>query len=407
MRVYAFYCAILVYAGFSSPTPDHFGVAEIIIAALLAFAVNPVRLFGTLTQQNLPSPLSYHRLFILWMLSVPFMIGVFNGNGASDIMRDMIPLLCLILPFAFIHDDLKFLPPVMMIAGACLAARYCVITVPQQLMIGVEAGADSLLYLANAPLVMFAALYGFHLLTQPARILFSTRLVGLCVVIITLLAMATMVQRAPLTLCLLSFMGIVAVRFLQSPVKITAFLILMGILIMPLSPLIIQIMDGFITKTITVGANNRIEEFMASLRHFSPLGMGWGAEWQSPAVGDYWVRYTHNMVSYYGIKAGFVGIILASGFMVMWLGYALRIIFRYDFVIGIALFMPLFIHMILYTGYKTFDFALLIVMIVLWIKDRPAFLSSTEPFRPLSAQRVGSHAILPSISAPKDTPSPS
>lgn len=406
MRAYAFYCAILIYAVFSSPTPDHFGTTEIVIAALLIFAVHPVRLFGTLTHKNLPSPLSYHRIFVLWMLSTPFMIGVLNGHETHDIIRDIIPLFYLLLPFAFMHSDLKHLSTVMMIAGACFAARYCLIAVPQHLMIGVESGTDSLLYLANAPLVIFAAIYGFHIVTHPTRIFLTQRIAGLCITLITLLAMATMVQRAPLALCLLGMTAIIAVRFFRAPIFIACLVVLFGIAIAPITPLILQIIDGFITKTMTVGANSRIEEFTAILHHLSIWGHGWGAEWQSPAVGDYWVRYTHNMVSYYGLKAGVLGLFFATGFMMIWLTSAYRVMRHHDFAIGIALFISLFIHMILYTGYKTFDFALLIMMTYIWIKDRPVFLSSTEPSRPPLGQRDGSRAILPSTSAPKGTPSP-
>jgi hypothetical protein len=386
MRVYAFYIAILIYACFSSPTPDIFGMAEWVIAILMFIAIHPVKTFGVLTQKSLPPLLSFHRLFLLFMASVPLVVGTLNGNDAINIIRDIIPLGLLILPFAFMENDLKRLPMVLMIAGMVFALRYMIIAVPSMFEIGRAAGDDALLYLANSPLLVFACLYGFHLLTQPDKSFLTGRLIGLVVFCITCLAMAVMIQRAPLLLSLAGCAAIIFVRLGIIPLKTVIIVVCLGVLSLPLWDVAFQVISGFWDKTLTVGMNNRIHEFHAVVSNTTFFGSGWGAEWQSPAVGDYWVRYTHNMVSYYILKAGWIGGFLALGFLIIWGMESIKLA-RHHFAITLALLIPLTIHMSLYTGYKTFDFALLILSVFLCTRDRQASLFSTEPSRLSRGQR--------------------
>lgn len=388
MREYAFYCAVLIYALFSSPTPDTFGWAEFVIAILLIFGIAPLRSFGFLVQKTMPAPLGFHRLFILWMMSVPLVIGAINGYPPTDIIRDIIPLALLALPLCFTERDLKRLPLILMIAGGCFAARYIFIALPSLLSIGSSAGNDVLLYLANSPLLPFACLFGFGVLTSTTKTYLTHRVIGLIILGITLSAMAVMIQRAPLVLSLIGCSLILAMRFGIAPFKTTLITIGLAILITPIISIVTQVGDGFLTKTLTVGANNRIDEFAAVLSDSTFFGHGWGAIWQSPAVGDYWVRYTHNMSSYYWLKAGVIGGVLSICFILFWLRHSIKIIMGHDFATGIALIVPLIIHMTLYTGYKTFDFALLLTLVFLCNKDHLASLSSTEHSRHNSGQQA-------------------
>lgn len=388
MRAYTLFIAILTYAFFSSPTPDRFGWAEMAVFGLLLFAIYPVKMISTITQNALPAPLNFHRLFLFFMVSVPLIIGAMNGYPMTDIMRDLIPLICLILPFCFLEKNMKWFPLVLMIAGCVFAIRYIIDAVPHLVSLGTEAGNESLLYLANSPLLLFACLYGFHKFTEPQKIFWTERLIGLLVVGVTLVAMTLMVQRAPMVLSVLGCITILIFRFGTTPIKLSIITALLCFLIMPFYGVIIEVADGFWEKTLTVGLNNRTEEFTHVAKQASMFGAGWGSVWQSPAVSDYWVRYTHNMVSYYLLKSGIIGATLAIIFMCVWLWQSIRIA-RHHFAMGVALFMPLLIHMTLYTGYKTFDFALLILLIFIWNRDHQASLSSTALSRPDLARRGG------------------
>lgn len=367
MRILALYCAICIYAIFSSPTPDTFGLWEGIVVALILVSLSPIQGMRTFMQPQRNSWLFYRTFFIL-MLLLPLMIGALYSHSLHDMLRDMLPFLCLALPFFMKDKNLGALPLILMLAGFAFALRYIVLGLPQIMHIGTVSGQDNLLYLANSPLVIFACLYGAQIAFKPTRMLITHRLIGMTITVITLVAMAFMIQRAPLILSLCGLILIISHSFVKTPIKISVFVALLFTLSIPYWPYIHDIAGGSMTKTFTVGSNSRIEEFKAVFAHTPLWGLGWGAVWQSPAVGDYWVRYTHNMISYYMLKAGIIGAALSLGLIYVMLARTIRIM-RHDFAIGLALFVPLSIHMTLYTGYKTLDFALLITLTLTWIKD--------------------------------------
>lgn len=407
MRIACFFLAILLYALFSSPTPDSAGLAEITIMALILIAVTPAGAIGAITRPHLPAPLGYHRFFCLFMLSVPLIIGVVNGYATGDIIRDLIPVMALCLPLPLplmtINPPVRSMAAAMGIAGFVFSLRYLLAVMPDLSIIGLNAQHDNLLYLANAPLVPFACLYGFAVLTDPEKKMLGQRITGGVITLVTFLAMACMVQRATFILCLTGCIAIAAIRLPRNPLTIVVITSILAIIITPYLPLLLQISDGMIEKTMTLGLNSRWDEITALIPHGTVFGQGWGALWQSPAVGDYWVRYTHNMFSYYWLKAGMIGSILAIGFALLWIRLAAQIVFRHNFALGLALIIPLLIHIFLYTGYKTFDFALLITLTYLCNKDRQASLSSTVPFRRNSVRRDGLPATLPCTSGAKAT----
>jgi len=254
-------------------------------------------------------------------------------------------------------------------AGALFAVRYLFNALPDIMNIGLSPVHDSLLYLANSPLVPFTCITGFALLFSPDTKPFYYRVIGFALFAITTTAMALMVQRAPLILCAIGCLGIMAVRTTHTPLKTSIIATILLFISIPFMTIAFQIGDGLIEKTITVGANNRIDEIIAALSHTTLFGHGWGMEWQSPAVADYWVRYTHNMTTYYWLKAGVIGAALSILFIYIWIKETL-ILTRHNLAIGIAIIISISIHFFLYTGYKTFDISLLLALIISCKRDR-------------------------------------
>ena len=377
MSQYALFSAIIIYALFSSPTPDHIGWVEWVIGGLLIVSVGLKRPIKGLIGRGLPLYLIGHRFFLFYMLTVPLALGVFYGNETPDVIRDFIPIIFLILPLCFYAQPVRLLEVAMVFAGGLFALRYCASLIPEMAVIDLFTADTSLLYLANAPLVSFAAIMGFHWLTDTKNTSLAKRLVGGIIAITCFAAMAAMMQRAPIILTVLACVALLGLRTLHKPLQSMVIGAIIMVVLIPFMVLMTDIYTAIQAKTFIVGWNNRLEELAAALNQSSLLGLGWGSIWKSPEVADFWVRYTHNIVSYYWVKAGVIGGLLSIGFLVMWLWQNIRLM-RINTALGTAIFVPLIIHTALYTGFKTLDFALLLTLLtgLLWIKQAPKNESS-------------------------------
>lgn len=352
-----FYAALGLYALFSSPTPDIIGWAEYTIAGLLILSVGFAGGWNTISRFNYPNPFLFHHSFLIYMLSIPMVVGVINAHPLSDIIRDYIPILLLIIPLWVYDKHLPYFAEFLMILGGLLALRYLL---PFLSTHNIE--HMPLLYLANSPLVPFAAIYGFHcFLSNDYRALFL-RLIGLAFSITCIIAMAFMLQRAPLSLTILACMAILILRATHKPITVI-MIISLGIYGLTLiAPLLLALLDSMSGKTLTVGWNNRFTEFQAVLIQTSWLGEGWGSIWQSPAVADIWVRYTHNFISYFLLKAGIIGGLMATIFIYIW-GRQIVVLLKQNPALGFALIVPFLIHVTLYAGFKSLDFALILAVV--------------------------------------------
>ena len=154
--------------------------------------------------------------------------------------------------------------------------------------------------LANSPLVPFAAIMGFSWVSDPQRILCSKRIFGLAIMAITFIAMITMLQRAPLILTTTGVPHIIRIAltppslFIRWSLAPLSWRALLPVLSDHYRPFTIH---EFIRHS-SVGFNNRIEEFQSLHRAIIFLSVRDGVTlWQSPAVADMWVRFTHNTIS--------------------------------------------------------------------------------------------------------------
>lgn len=396
MGHYALYLAIIIYGFLSSPTPDILSWVELIIIGLIIVSVGLVRPIHAMTGRGFPLYLQTHRVFLVYMMIVPFVVGCIEGYSISNIIRDFFPVAALILPLCFHPNKMKFFPVILMITGGVFALRYIS---PFIFQIDFSAGDSSLLYLANSPLVPFTAIMGFHWFTDVENSFLMKRIIGVALSIICFMAMAFMLQRAPLILSLVACIAIFSVRVVQAPVQ---SIIIGGIIILcmiPVWPIITEVVHSLGSKTLNVGLNNRIEELEAVMGHVSWFGIGWGGEFQSPAVADIWVRFTHNIISYYWLKAGAIGLIFSLGFIFIWGWQNIKLI-RINMALGLSVLIPFMVHVTLYSGFKTLDFALLLTLITLCVQNQS--LLSIEHFRQNWVRQGASHVTLPSTSADKD-----
>jgi len=366
------YCAILLYTGLSNPTPDHIGWVEYCIAALMILSVGFGGGMQALISRYKSWTLLYHRIFLCFMMVVPTTFALTSGIDLIHILRDFIPLALLILPLCFYNHNLQTLPFIMVIGGGLLSLRYI-----SPLFLGdslslIPGDNEALLYLANAPLVMFSTMMGLSWYIKSSDIIFPQRIVGLLVCACGVIAMGLMMQRAPIALVIIACIIIAGVNILKSPLQTFIYLSILAGLSFPFYGFMIDMVEAGWDKTLSVGWNNRIEEFVAVTKHSTLLGHGWGASWQSPAVGDMFVRFTHNMISYYWLKAGIIGAIMGVILSILWMWQNIKLM-AVDIAMGLAIFMTLFVHIMLYTGFKTFDFALILTLLIICLRKPNAF----------------------------------
>lgn len=122
-------------------------------------------------------------------------------------------------------------------------------------------------------------------------------------------------------------------------------------------------------KTSLVGFNMRSQELSAvwhvliqNPQNFL-FGIGWGGQFESPAVGNLNVTFTHSLLSYMALKTGFVGLVLTFIYIGVISHHGAKVIFK-DRVVGIALLWGFIIPIFLYASYKSLDFGLLLTLIL-------------------------------------------
>lgn len=401
IRAVAFIAALLIYALFCTPTPDHIGGAEALVMAglLAAMGVGGLMQAGHIWLiPDEPLWIMPARLLLVYGLSVPLITGLLQGHPASLIARDIIPflflLLPLLLPMSFMDRAVvaRWFPWVLSLMGVIFAGRvlagFVVHIGTGTLPVGYVPDPDNLV---NAPTVLFASLFltgigGIYLTSAKTPRTVLMAFMCLTLTFLLLLGMAGIGQRAHIgawVLTVLCWMGMLLVwrpRVLLWP------LVLGLVALICLWPFAQDIVAGLWQKNTVVGLNNRVEEAMTVWESFRDrpwallFGQGWGASIVSPAVGPNPVNYTHNLFTTYLLKGGFPAVLLVMLYLGT-LGFGLwRLLWRHP-VAALAVAAPFLIDVTLYASFKSLDFGLLLVLIALWTRSipRPAKVASTAP----------------------------
>lgn len=371
--------AILFYTVAGSPTPDNPGRVELMLALLLMAAALPgvagwLSLRGLAGIRNAEVWQISAAGLLFFGLSIPLVLGVLGNNDTGGILRDLLPFLLFLLPLFFTDifarrpDYYPVLLGVAVLAGLGFALR----SLPQALAV-FDTAPDPLSYLANAPTVLFAALLltGKGLQGALAGPGWRARLTGaLCLGLAALpfMAMAMALQRASFGYAAVFVAGTILVILYRQPRRAIIPLLIVGIFLLPFLHEGIAIYADLIEKTKRTGLNMRVEELQAVWRAIceSPLtmllGQGWGASFESPAVGGVRVNYTHSLLSAMLLKTGVCGLILAVAYLCA-LGRALLRLAAGRALLAAALAGPFLINIFFYASYKSLDFGLLLLLI--------------------------------------------
>ena len=365
-RALPFLAALIVYACFSSPTPDGFGWAEGVTGILLLLALSIP------APQKIPAA---DGMLLLYGLSVPLIVGAVAGHDRAMILRDLIAFSFLLLPLFFaktVQAHQRAMITAVIAVGVIFSLRALVPYQDDLLHPSYWLGKPprDLLYLANSPEVLFSCIY---MSGTGVWLIWSRRSVAggfaLCLLAaVPLLAMSVMMQRAGIGCVLLSGLILTGIGVWAKPARTSMILGGALVLSVPFLALGQDILEQLIYKTQLVGFNSRREEWGAVLHlvEASPLsllfGRGWGMTFENPAVGNLSVNYTHSLFSALLLKTGLAGLGLALLYVGMLVRRAMPGLLRNP-VLMLALLAPLGIGFLLYASYKCLGFGLLLILL--------------------------------------------
>lgn len=381
LRCAALFVAMALYALWGVPTPDHPGIVEIMIGALLVCAVGVSGMYS-IVRFDRANPLwrSALQILVIYGLSAPLLSGIIYGHDPALILRDILPFLFLGLPL-FAADIFKGRPQhFQRLLWGCVALG-AVFSLRASLEIYqdilgflwvLSPPRDELTYLANAPTLLFCVLFLIGFFAQKMLQHLSVRtfvfaaLVGVGVAALCVPLVATM-QRASIAYIVLYILILMAVGVWRYPYRTVPLVVLLFCAVLPFMDVAHDIVRMVQHKTGLVGLNMRLEELSAAWAELAghPLkmmfGSGWGASFESPAVGGVRVNFTHSLLSSALLKMGIFGLGLV-GLYIYGLGRALLPYLQTRPVLVLALAGPIAIDTILYAAFKSLDFGLVLLL---------------------------------------------
>lgn len=381
LRATALFFGCIIYGIFGSPTPDGFGIAESLVGFFLVIAVGVFMPIGQFFQKDLPFWMRMGQVFLLFGLIVPLGVAIMAGQDMGSVLRDLIPFMFLFLPI-FMYPTFKD------------SAQACILVLSGFIFVGLLfsmrslflrfSSGDALLYLENMPSVLFACLFligsAFRSAFKGASLLRSGGFyTAIVIAILPFLSMFYSLQRASVGAVFLFIFAMLVYTFVRAPGRALNIVILVliggSVLFLTLgdAPILQDMFASLATfedKTHKVGFNNRAQEFSAVWDVVTTnqatflFGMGWGAQFDSPAVGGLSVNFTHNFFSYFLLKTGLVGVVCASAYILGLCAVLVRVTLKNP-AFGLALMAPILIDLTLYASFKSLDFGLTLLMIPL------------------------------------------
>lgn len=369
-RLWLFLFSLIVYGIWGSPTPDQITADIFLTGALLMIAAGFSNSFSIFRQSG----------FLALGLCVPVVIGLVHGNELYAMVRDVIPFVFLFLPCLLRHlfkkgnvEHLQTQYNLFLVTLIALGFLFAFRSIDDLIFNpGVILSFEKdFLYLANSPILLFALLYlSGWFLTRNKNLLSPKTFLFFAVFPVFFSAIALDLQRAgffALFICLLYWLFF---SFPRRPVYLMALSGFCFLGFLMFQPVFLSIFQEISFKNSVVGLNARAEE---ALSVFSVIGesflsavfgLGWGGTFFSVAAGNTDVGFTHNIFTYFLLKAGFIGLIFICIYLTKFVK-DLVFIHQYNKVLSLSLAFPFLIHCFFYAGFKSLDFGLLLLMIII------------------------------------------
>ncbi len=371
--------AMIFYGMYGFPTPDQPGLVEVVLAALLFSAVSFSGLWKAVVF-DFQGPLWFvaGQVYLIFALTVPFLIGIASGHAFWSVFRDLVPFLFMMLP-VFLRDTLQgssskgsFLIGSLVALGVLLALRSLQdvpLFSPLHLFLG---GSTRLDYLANMPTVLFSALLFTGLALERIMGVWTGRSVlwGALYGLLGFVCLWPIVlsdQRASVGVFTLGLAYFFAMHLWHKPYRtlcvLSVFLAVLGVFIGDVS----EVISTLLRKQALVGSNMRFQEIGAVWDNLRGgvltivLGRGWGGQLASPAVAGIVVNYTHGFFSSMLFKTGVLGLMCGLWYVGTLCAGVFELLKKAP-VVAIAILGPVFIDVFLYASFKSLDFGFLLLL---------------------------------------------
>lgn len=401
LRFLALFAAIIIYALFGSPTPDDPGYIELFVGALLVFASAPFSIlaqFSLLSRSNNFQGSAWQMvayILLFYGIALVTLNGLLNDHEMTAMIRDVLPFLFMLLPVFVYPLFLKrpqyriYLIAGILCVGICFSLR---VFLP---LLNLQAGNITLsvisdpFYFANAPTVLFTAVMlsaaaAFYILRAASISSWCQAIILSCLALVPLLAMISITQRATIGWYILAMCVLFAVALFRYPSRILPLLFCMIAAGISSAPYISGAFENLLQKNELVGLNMRAEEFVAVIKQVSatPLrflfGLGWGGQFESPAVGGLSVNFTHSLITATWLKCGVIGVTLLGIYLFKLVDAFMQQLKKRP-VLFLAVLGPLVIDMFLYASYKSLDFGLILLVIAVYgIRDEEKSAGNIE-----------------------------
>lgn len=370
--------AIILYGAMSSPAPSQPGAAELAIGLALVLAAGPGRLAvrwaaSAVDWRAIPLTDAVRWAALAGLLMIPTLRGIASGARAEDMARDLVPLAFLFMPLLLgAFPGRRWVVAAALAGGVLFAARFFIVSGAVPAVLGPAAPADGLLYLANAPMVLFAAIFlpfaafGWKGRGRIILLLLCWAGAGLC-----FLALAATLQRAALAAWTVGIAVILMIHAQRQARLVVLAPLLAAAIIWAATPLLGDLADLLILKTRLVGWNGHDSEIRAASSlvgrswDVAIFGLGWGALFESPAVPGYRISYLHSLPLYMLVKAGGLGLLLLLTYAATFIPDALAA-FRRRPALTIAILGALSVGALVQPSFKYLDFGLLLMVLRLY-----------------------------------------
>ena len=377
IRGFLFLAALCLYAFLGSPTPDSPGFVEVFIAILLLASIGFSGLLFALSV-DIKAPLwcSAGQVLLLYGLSVPVFMSIIQGHAVIQVLRDIFPFLFLLLP-VFMNELCRRYPDIfryilkgVLIIGIIFSVR-AIIDIQYQIF-NIQAG-DELTYFENAPTVLFTSLFiigyvGQYFIENFTFKAFMFFISGCVLTLLVLFPVALTAQRASLGYVVFYVFSLIVIAFYKAPYRAFVIVSIVVALLLPFYSVMELMFDTLLQKNALVGVNARFDELLKVWSEISKslstlaFGVGWGGSFESPAVAEVSVNYTHSLLSSALLKTGMIGVVLTV-FYLLGLAKLLYGFLRCNPVLSLALAGTVFIDVFLYASFKSLDFGLVLLLI--------------------------------------------
>ncbi|CAM4198547.1 O-antigen ligase like membrane protein [Zobellia nedashkovskayae] len=384
-------CAICSFYTFSHPYPQVISILEISIGLFLGIAF----LFTLLFVEK-----STRAILLVGLLSTmffwPLLVGLIKGSSLGNIIRDVIPFLYICFASIFlIRSDThgSFFKAIHRVLPWLLTLIGLVFTVREVLPF-----LDHIL--ANNGIVWLE----MHLLLQSCAVTFAMcflllrgcnfmhsgnyfkGIILLALSLIPFIGAYLSVMRAPTAFYIL----FILIAFIIWPVKIWRKVAIVGVVglifIISMGPNALNpYLANLTNKQKNHGNNGKIEEVtriteltLDGTKLTQLFGQGWGSTWASPAFQPIEhpgkrISYAHSFIAYSILKFGIPGYLISillivmvfSLFSLAW--YRVKV-FSYEGTVLLSTMPALLIGIFLEPNYKTLDFSLTLLILIIAFK---------------------------------------